>query len=150
MYSFEIERIVPQGQRQTVVLLIMRTDTGVVKRYEIMTDTEWTSDSLTQQVLEAYHIQGGPADLGAFLAARERGFARWQMDVVREAYQTLLLSGDVDQALAIMTSMFAQRPTKQQELLALEQAIASAEPEKVTRLLVRFMYLSLGLLAGRQ
>jgi len=62
----------------------------------------------------------------------------------------MLASGDVDQALAIMTQMFATKPAKQQELLAVEQAIAAADPVKVNRLLVRFMYLALGLLAGKR
>ena len=150
MYSYEVERIVPQGKRQTVVLLVLKSDTGVIRRHELLTADDWTPDSLTQVDLEAHWQAGAEADVGAFLRARERGYYDWQMGVVRESFRTMLASGDVDQALAIMTQMFATKPVKQQELLAVEQAIAAADPVKVNRLLVRFMYLALGLLAGKR
>ena len=149
MYTYEVERIVPQGKRQTVVLLIMRTDTGVVRRHELVTPAVQDISNMTQAQLESYWMSGADADLGAMLAARERNYAEWQMDVVRESYKTLLASNDVDQALAIMTQMFTSKPVKNAELQALEVAIGSADPAKVNRLLVRFMYLALGLLAGR-
>jgi hypothetical protein len=150
VYSYEVERIVPQGKRQTVVLLVLKSDTGAIRRDELLTVDDWTPDSLTQADLEAHWMAGTEADVGAFLRARERGYYDWQMGVVRESFRTMLASGDVDQALAIMTQMFATKPAKQQELLAVEQAIAAADPVKVNRLLVRFMYLALGLLAGKR
>lgn len=150
MYSYEVERIVPQGRRQTVVLLVVQLSTGLVRRHELITASDYDTSGLTQADLEAHFMAGAEADIAAMLAARERNYARWQMDVVRESYRTLLSSNDVDQALAIMTAMFANKPVKAAELQALEQAIGAADPAKVNRLLVRFMYLALGLLAGRR
>jgi len=150
MYTYEIERVVPQGRRKTVVLLILRSDTGVIKRHELVVMNLWADDNLTQAELEAHWQAGEVAQIGDFLAARERNYWDWQMDVVRESYRTLLASNDVDQALGIMTAMFGDKPVKQAELQALEAAIFQADPAKVNRLLVRFMYLALGLLAGRR
>jgi len=63
VYSYEVERIVPQGKRQTVVLLVLKSDTGVIRRHELLTADNWAPDSLMQADLEAHWMAGTEADV---------------------------------------------------------------------------------------